>query len=260
MKRWTTRGMALAAVAMAPMLGGADGCSNAFSESPAPDMTGTWDVSYDDRLDVTVTIGGATYTEELGPQGGTLTIDHGGRPFTFDLDCTRPEVVCPSEVWPSEVGFRQNDDRYPHRIWLQIPQQSCTGRLIDPDPSECGASTNNPDCEQVCNGEVTTRTAEAFGTIDEPGERWRVGLGASFTSNGINCVLLGTSVADGALETRGNADDPETWEAVGSVGDVITTYGGGCLWAGDPDMDGELEALVLSAQVRFATGFDASKR
>ncbi|MCB9615906.1 MAG: hypothetical protein H6722_26015 [Sandaracinus sp.] len=260
MKRWTTPGTALVVVVLAPLLGGADGCSNAFSESPAPDMSGTWDVSYDDRLDVTVTIGGATYTETLGAQGGALTIDHEGRPFTFDLDCTRADVVCPSEVWPSEVGFRQDDERYPHRIWLQIPRQTCAGRLVTPDAATCGEGTTNPECERVCEGEVTTDTAEAFGTIDEPGAAWRVGLGASFATNGVNCALLGVSVAEGTLETRGSAATPETWDAYATNGDVITSYAGGCLWAGDPDMDGELEALVLGAQVRFATGFDANKR
>ena len=32
------------------------------------------------------------------------------------------------------------------------------------------------------------------------------------------------------------------------------------LWAGDPDMDGDLEALVLGASIKFTTGFTADKR
>ncbi|HJL00676.1 MAG TPA: hypothetical protein RMH85_10755 [Polyangiaceae bacterium LLY-WYZ-15_(1-7)] len=247
------------ALALAPMLGGADGCGAAFSESPAPNMAGDWDVSYDDRLDVEIAIGGATYTEELGAGGGVVELTHEGQPLMFDLRCERPEVVCPSEVWPSEVGFRQDDERYPHRVWLQIPHQECMGALRDPAPSECGAGTQNPECEQVCDGAIETSYREAFGVIDEPGESWRVGLGAGFATNGINCVLLGASVAEGDLTTTGTAEDGD-WEATATRGDVVTTYGGGCLWAGDPDMDGELEALVLGATVRFATGFAGDKR
>jgi len=36
---------------------------------------------------------------------------------------------------------------------------------------------------------------------------------------------------------------------------TLIGYAGGCLWAGDPDMDGELEAIVLGASVTFQTGF-----
>src|SRR6185503_20427874 len=73
---------------------GGDGDSPAiFSKTPAPDMTGSWDVTYDDTIDVEITIGGAVYTAEIGVAGGTVTIDHDGQPITFELDCARPEVV-----------------------------------------------------------------------------------------------------------------------------------------------------------------------
>lgn len=256
-KRWVW--MSLAAM---PLLMGADGegCgSPAFSMTPAPDMSGDWDVSYDDRLDVTIDIGGATYTSEMGAEGGVVTIDHEGQPLMFDLDCSREVVVCPSEVWPATVGFRQDDETYPHRVYLQLPTQECSGRLMRPLPRDCGEGTTNPECEMVCDGEVTVGTTERFGTIDEPGENWRALLGAGFATNGINCALLGLSVAEGNLTTTGSAEDGD-WEATATAGDVTTVYGGGCLWAGDPDMDGELEALVLGASVTFETGFSAAKR
>jgi len=237
---------------------GCGGDGSAFSKSDAPDMSGNWAVSYDNRLDVEVTIGGATYTEQLGPQGGTITIDHDGDPFTFDLDCSREEVVCPSEVWPSQVSFRQDNQTYPHRVWLQLPDQECDGELVDPDPDSCGDGTANPDCDEVCDGEVKTVTRERFGTIDEPGEYFSVGLGVGIASNGINCLLVGGSYAEGDLVTTGSAEE-EDWEALSSQGDVVTIYAGGCLWAGDPDDDGKLEALVLGATVRFATGYSAEK-
>jgi hypothetical protein len=256
--------MTLAALAMMtmPVLMGArgQGCNGtAFSESPAPDMTGDWDVSYDDRLDVEITIGGVTHTAELGAQGGSLTIDHDGQPITFDLRCEREDIVCPSEVWPTEVSFRQDDERYPHRVWMDVTKQECSGEMMAPAPSECGEGTTNPDCEQVCSAEVQTVTKEAFGTIDEPGTSFDLALGLGAASNGVNCALLGGSYAEGDLETVGGAEQDQ-WEAVATSGDVVAVYAGGCLWADDANMDGELEALVIGAKVRFATGFEATKR
>lgn len=248
-----------------PLLMGAKskGCAGedntVFSRTDAPSMEGSWDVTYDDRLDVEITIGGSTYFEEIGAQGGVIEIDHDGQPFTFNVDCSLEEVVCPSEVWPGQVSFRQDDEDYPHRVWLQLPDQECSGELVDPDPSECGADTSNPDCDEVCDGEVVATTREAFGTIDEPGESWAVGLGVGLASNGVNCVLLGGSYAEGGLQTTGSAEDGD-WEAVATSGDVVTHYAGGCLWAGDVNADSETEALVLGAWVRFATGFSATKQ
>jgi hypothetical protein len=222
-------------------------------------MAGSWDVTYDDRLDVEITIGGVVYEQQLGAQGGVIDIDHDGQPFRFDLDCSREAVVCPSEVWPAQVSFRQDNETYPHRVWLQLPDQECDGQLVEPDPSECGGDTNNPDCDDVCDGDIVPTTREAFGTIDEKGETWAVALGVGLASNGVNCVLLGGSYAEGNLQTDGTADDGD-WEAVGTSGDVVTDYTGGCLWAGDPNMDSQTEALVLAARVRFATGFSATKQ
>lgn len=256
-----TLGTTVLALTMAPLLAGSDGgCDGAaFSESPAPDMSGEWDVAYTDSFEVEIELGGAVYTETLGAVGGTVTIDHEGQPLTFDVDCTREEVVCPSEVWPSRVSFRQDDEMYPHRVWLQVPDQTCMGTLVDPEPAECGADTTNPDCEQVCDGEIVTSTREAFGVIDEPGENFRVLLGVGIATNGLNCVLVGGSVAEGPLTTSGSAEDGDWTVEEVPGGQVRTTYAGGCLWAGDPDMDAELEALVIGAKVSIATGYDATR-
>ena len=57
--------------------------------------------------------------------------------------------------------------------------------------------------------------------------------------------------------SRGSAET-EDWTAEEMrEGRVVAAYGGGCLWAGDPDGDDELEALVLGASVKFTTGFTA---
>src|SRR5207342_3377505 len=96
--------LALLTLPTLPFVMGAqgDGCA-AGSTSPAPDVRGTWGIAYDDMIGVEVKIGGAVYSAELGAQGGSFTINHAGKPYTFNLDCSRPDVVCPSEAWPNKV-------------------------------------------------------------------------------------------------------------------------------------------------------------
>ncbi len=236
-----------------------DGCS-AVSRSPAPDVNGIWDIFYDDTLQVTIKIGGAVYERTIGLQGGVIEITHEGRPLAFDLDCGRPEIVCPSEAWPASINMEQRNPKFRHQVIVTLPKTECSEPLVAPDPAECGAGTLNPDCEQVCDGEITVVNREVFGVIGESGNTFRLFLGGGIATNGINCILLAGSVADGELVNQGSSAGGD-WEAIGiDEGVVKVGYAGGCLWAGDPDMDGELEALVLSASIEFATGFTGVKR
>ncbi|MCZ7685235.1 MAG: hypothetical protein M5U28_43265 [Sandaracinaceae bacterium] len=72
-------------------------------------MNGQWAITYDDTLSVEIQIGGATYDAEIPAEGGTVHVEHGGLGFDFTLDCSRDEVVCPSEAWPSTVTAEQRE-------------------------------------------------------------------------------------------------------------------------------------------------------
>ncbi len=257
------RPLLVSALLVAPLLAGAEGggCGGAInSRTDAPSMKGTWDITYDDRLDVEVKLGGAVYAESLPSSGGSFTIDHAGTPITFDLDCAKPEVICPSETWPRSVTAEHRNPNFPHRFFVSIPRQSCAGTLVDPDPAECGAGTNNEACEQVCDGAITTTNTDHFGVVNEAGTAFDLLLGAGVATNGINCALLGVSSAKANLGTEGSAADGD-WEAMKmNSGEVVVAYAGGCLWAGDPNDDGTIEALTIGAEVRFTTGFDGVKR
>jgi hypothetical protein len=257
--RITKLSAVLFAAALPSLMGArGDGCA-AGSQSPAPDVTGEWRIMYDDVIGVEITIGGSVYTAELGAQGGAFTIDHQGNPLTFDLDCARPEVLCPSEQWPAQVTVEQRNTRYEHQMIVTLPMQSCSGALVAADPDECGSDTNNPNCDDVCTGDIVVNEREVFGVIGERGESFRLYLGGGIATNGINCALLGWSVADADLGTVGAADTAD-WEALTMDRGIVTVgYAGGCLWAGDPNMDGELEALVLGASIKFTTGFVGDK-
>ena len=246
-------------VACAPLAMGARGCGPVTSTTAAPDVGGDWSIQYDDALAVQITIGGATYDATLPPEGGTVMVEHGGFTIPFTLDCSLPEIVCPSEAWPTTVAAEQRDPEHPHQMWVTIPGQRCMGSMVTADPAQCGAGTLNPDCEDVCDGGVTTADHDTFGVIDEPGESFDLLLGAGVATNGVNCVLLGLSAAHADITSTGSAAAGD-WRAQSfDAGQVAVGYAGGCLWAGDPTMDGELEALVLGASVRFTTGFTGTR-
>jgi hypothetical protein len=65
-----------------------------------PDVSGAWDISYDNDLEVTITLGGVAHSTTLGTAGGVVLIDNNGTPFQFDLNRDRPAISCPSECGP----------------------------------------------------------------------------------------------------------------------------------------------------------------
>jgi hypothetical protein len=241
-----------------PFLMGAkgDGCA-AGSTSAAPDVRGTWGVTYDDVIGVEVKIGGAIYNAELGAQGGAFTINHAGKPYTFDLACSRPEIVCPSEAWPDRVVVEQRNVARQHQMVVNLPQAACDSTLEQPEPGTCGAGTSNPNCDLVCGGDITVKTAQAFGVIGETGESFRLYLGAGIVTNGINCAMLGYSVADADLVNEGASG--AAWEAVAMEAGLVTIgYSGACLFAGQ--VNGTDQALLVGAEVKFTTGFTGVKQ
>lgn len=239
---------------------GGRGCAALASSSEAPAMDGTWDVEYDDSLIVEISIGGAVYTEELGGAGGVIEIEHEGLPLSFDVDCSRPEIQCASEVFPAQIEAEHRNPNLPHTVHFTLPTQTCSGTVAAADANLCGAGTDNPDCADVCDGEIVSEDLERTGVISEDGDDFDMLLGASVASNGVNCGLLAVSlVAAEVVSTDPDALDGWQAETMES-GTVDIGYAGACLWADDVNMDGELEAAVLSATVKLTTGFKATRR
>src|SRR5687767_797415 len=197
----------IGALGLVPLVTGArGGCGPITSTDPAPDVNGRWAVAYDDSLSVEIDIGGSLYTAEIPAEGGTVQVQHGGVMFEFDFDCSRPDVVCPSEAWPDTVTAEQREPEYPHRMWVRIPQQSCSGATRQPTQEECGEGTLNPECAPICEGEVVTTEVDTFGLINEEGTRFDLLLGGGVATNGVNCVLLGISAAHGDIVSSGSAE------------------------------------------------------
>lgn len=234
-----------------------DGCAVA-SSSPAPDMVGTWSIDYADDIAIEINLGGTIYNETVGPQGGTVTIEHKGLPISFDIDCSREDVLCPSEAWPTTIDIEQREVTREHQIVVTLPMQDCSGTRVAPDAETCGEGTLNPDCDEVCDGETIIDEREVFGVIGEQGDSFRLYLGAGVATNGFNCAALAWSVADADITSDG--EDTDEWRATAMKNGTVTLgYGGGCLWAGQADADPEVEAAVLSASVTFTTSFTGAR-
>ena len=109
----------------------------------------------------------------------------------------------------------------------------------------------------MCDGGVTVKTHETFGVIGETGDTFRLYLGGGIVTNGINCAMLGYSVADADLDTvgaqgRGLGGDRD------ERGLVTIGYSGACLFAGT--VDGTNQAVLVGAEVKFTTGFTGTKQ
>ena len=82
-------------------------------------------------------------------------------------------------------------------------------------------------------------------------------MGGGIATNGLNCALLGWSVADAELTSTGSAASGD-WEAQTMDAGLVTVgYAGGCLWAGP---SAGRDAVVIGAEVKFTTGFTGAKR
>ena len=93
--------------------------------------------------------------------------------------------------------------------------------------------------------------------IGETGETFRLYLGAGIVTNGINCAMLGYSVADADLVNEGESGSD--WEAVAMEAGLVTIgYSGACLFAGT--VNGTDQALLVGAELKFTTGFTADKQ
>ena len=165
--------------------------------------------------------------------------------------------MCPSEAWPSKVLIEQRDVNKQHQMIVNLPSATCSGELMKPAPGTCGAGTSNPNCDLICNSDVTVKTRETFGVIGERGESFRLYLGAGIVTNGINCALLGYSLADADLETVGMAG--ADWEATEMNAGLVTIgFAGACLFAGT--MDATTQTALVGAELKFTTGFTGARQ
>lgn len=243
-----------------------------FSDLPAPDMRGTWDVTYDNVVDIEVSIGGAVYVGNITGGSGSMSFTHDGEPVTLDLECSDPLVICPSEIFPAEVDFEQrNFESRPHQVYMTVTESECTGEMVYPDPADCGGETGIDCDELVCDGTVLDVGVDRLASISNPvppspaigsTPYYSIGiaLGGGMAIPTANCVLLGASYADADIQYSGTYDtETNNMEATDLTDGLITViYKGACFWAAGGA--GNLGVALLEAEVKLTTGFTASKQ
>ncbi|MDB4988969.1 MAG: hypothetical protein JWN04_4147, partial [Myxococcaceae bacterium] len=80
------------------------GCDKGLTGTQTPDFSGLWDITYDDSLDVEVQLGTESIgSDTLGEEGGQVSLRDASASSDLSIDCERPELVCPAEVWPREL-------------------------------------------------------------------------------------------------------------------------------------------------------------
>lgn len=79
------------------------GCTKSYAAAPRPDLSGVWDVVYDDFIDVEVRVDQHVEKARLGRSGGRVVATVRNLTIELDVDCSREELVCPNEVWPTEL-------------------------------------------------------------------------------------------------------------------------------------------------------------
>ncbi|MBI5501060.1 MAG: hypothetical protein HY907_12515 [Deltaproteobacteria bacterium] len=265
--------MAAAVLCLAPGRCGTS-AEGFFSGDPAPDLRGSWQVTYDDSIAVEINVGGSTYTGTIAGTHGTVSFTHDGNPVELNLDCSTPFVRCPSEIFPATVTFEQrNFENRPHQVHMTVKEVQCTGtmRLPVEADGECGGDTGLSCDVEMCDGTVIEQSNAALGSISNPvpadpvtgstpAYTLGLALGGGIAMPTLNCILLAASRADADIEYSGRYDPDENSMAGTSLTDgaITTSYAGGCFWGGTGG--GAAAAALIGAEVRLTTGFTAVKR
>jgi len=166
------------------LLAGTCGPAPGPGEEDPRDVTGNYDLTYDDKLRMQLNIGGAI--REVTQDGYGPIADFGtynGQPVRLDLTqfCAKPEVKCPSEQFWAKVAIDQ-----PQLSKSNFPLQEL--RVID---------------NQVANPPAGQKAASVSGLVNhDNGDRFVVGLGLNAGANQA-CAAIDVSFASGRFSRVG---------------------------------------------------------
>jgi hypothetical protein len=78
-------------------------CHAGSGADERPDVTGTWDLTYDDYLELELEIAGDVHQQRVSLSGGSIRARHMGKEIQAVVACARDEVVCPNEIWARQL-------------------------------------------------------------------------------------------------------------------------------------------------------------
>ncbi len=216
-----------------------------------PTMDGAWCIEHEPALHTQLTVEWRTewetYFPDLDLNGGAFAITRDGETIRFNLDCSRDDVLCPAEIWPTVVEL---DDE----VTMALPQHRCEGNLVE--AGECGDGTPNRNCDPVCDGEVRVEQGEYLGKADK--DSFFVSLDSELFGKTTDvCTLMLLSKADADLVTTG---DPEEFDLVGvemRSGIIELWYPAGCLLAADQTLSSDTRERIIRRPIFFRARFEA---
>jgi hypothetical protein len=78
-------------------------CGRSHALGVRPDLDATWDVMHDDVIDVAVRVNAETHRARITGRGGRVAFHDAGVMIELEIDCTRPELICPGELLAHEL-------------------------------------------------------------------------------------------------------------------------------------------------------------
>jgi len=225
--------------------------------NPASDVSGNYDLTWDNLLQLKLKVGGAVHETTATSEGETVTFQGasaGGQPVTLDLNafCGRDEVQCPSETLWSKVSISQP------KLTSNVPNSHVLNVIND----------SVHDLPQGDHAEVRA------GWVDQD-DNFLLVLGAGGRAGGQQgvggCALLALSVAGGRFSHEGETiEEPAALDA----GEVTAEAGvptATVTWPEDAPVDGMQEGqmavgylggcafgpILVGAALEIRTGFTA---
>lgn len=232
---------AVLALGLSPFLM-APSCGGGGDPTNVPDVGGAWSLTFADDLAFEVDIGGTIYNPTLAGGSDQITVTHDGMPVSFNVDCARDLIACPSELLPPVVTLTQARAN-PRSVSLSVTESSCRGGEI---------------VEGMCTGTLVEQTSTREGSISEDGRSFTIVLGGGAAVAG-SCALLTISLAEGDFTTSGSAAGGDLRAESIMNGTLSTAFGGGCLVVGMADLDPALEAAAVGASIKMTSSFTATR-
>jgi hypothetical protein len=139
------------------------GCDLASASWSRPDVTGTWDLTYDDYLELEVHVGDDVHRQRVSSSGGTLRARLGGKEIYATVACALSEVLCPNELWPHQLTLNNrigqvDGERF--SIWLQGEGQGACrlgpGSLALAELETVGEPGESYEATMLSGGKITT--------------------------------------------------------------------------------------------------------
>jgi hypothetical protein len=101
MKTWLLSFLLLGSLLIALNVTGLLGHTRALGSRPS--VAGTWDTLFDDVIDVSADVEGEQPEARIGASGGRVAFHDAGAFVELEVDCARPELICPQELLPREL-------------------------------------------------------------------------------------------------------------------------------------------------------------